>query len=254
MSALAIWYTVGNVGPFATSTETSNLFQLQTFISLLSITTLILAEVIEERRTVESELERSRQRHLDIIRFASVGMYQTTPAGEIVLANSALATILGYDGPEDLVGRNLGEEVYWNPAQRSAFIARNEPRTGSSALEVPWKRKDGTPITVDLHVRAVTDAAGGTAYFEGFVYDLTGRKQLEKQFRQAQKMEAVGRLAGGVAHDFNNLLTIIGSCTDFILGDPTLPDEHIADLTEVKKATDRATARRSRGSRSTSAR
>jgi nitrogen-specific signal transduction histidine kinase/CheY-like chemotaxis protein len=88
----------------------------------------------------------------------------------------------------------------------------------------------------------VKDAAGGTPYFEGFVYDLTARKQLEKQFQQAQKMEAVGRLAGGVAHDFNNLLTVISSCTDFILDDRTLAEEHRDDLTEVKKATDRATS------------
>jgi len=242
VSALAVWDTVRGVGPFAGSTPVNNLSQLQIFIGLLALTTLILAAVIAERRAAESALQRSRQQHRDILHHASVGVYQTDPDGKILLANPALARILGYGGPEELVGRNLADEVYWDQTQRAALIARYEPLGGDEGLEVQWKRRDGSPIWVDLHARSVRDTAGGTAYFEGFVYDLTGRKQLEDQFRQAQKMEAVGRLAGGVAHDFNNLLTVIASCTDFILEDPTIAAEHRSDLTEVKKATDRATS------------
>jgi PAS domain S-box-containing protein len=242
VSVLAIGYTLRGAGPFASSTAVNNLFQLQTFIGLLGLTTLILAAVIAERQTAESALQRSRQQHRDIIQYASVGVYQTDPDGEILLTNPALARILGYDGPEQLVGLNLADDVYWDRTERAELIARYELLSVAGGLEVQWKRKDGSPIWVDLHARSVTDEAGGTPYFEGFVYDLTARKQLEKQFQQAQRMEAVGRLAGGVAHDFNNLLTVISSCTDFMLDDRTLAEEHRADLTEVKKATDRATS------------
>ena len=242
VAALAIWYTVRGVGPFATSTPAHNLFQLQTFISLLALTTLILAAVIAEQQTAESALERSQQQHRDIVSYASVGVYRTDIAGEILLANPALAQIVGYDKPEQLVGRNMGNDVYQNPAERAMFIAQCELLAEGAVLEAQWKRRDGSPIWVDIHARAVKDAAGHTVYYEGFVYDLTARKHLEKQFQQAQKMEAVGRLAGGVAHDFNNLLQIITSCTDFILGDATLIDQHRADLMEVKKSTDRATS------------
>ncbi|HMJ20109.1 MAG TPA: MASE1 domain-containing protein, partial [Gemmatimonadaceae bacterium] len=241
-SMLAIWYTTHDVGPFGTSTAVDNLFRLQTFIGLLALTTLILAAASAERRTAESALQRSRQQHRDIVHYASVGVIQTDPEGTILLANPALARILGYDGPEQLVGRNVADDVYWDRADRAAIVARYELLAVAGGLEVQWKRRDGSPIWIDLHARWVTDAAGGTPYFEGFVYDLTSRKQLEKQFQQAQKMEAVGRLAGGVAHDFNNLLTVISSCTDFILDDRALADTHRADLSEVKKATDRATS------------
>ncbi len=242
VSTLAIGYTLNGMGPFGTSTAVHNLLQLQIFISLLSLTTLILAAVITERRSAELALTQSRQQHRDIVQFASVGVYQTDPVGEILLANPALARMLGYDDPEQLVGRNVAREVYWDRTEHASLIERFEQGNGGGGgIEMQWKCRDATAIWVDVHARAVKGADGLTSYYEGFVYDLTSRKQLEKQFQQAQKMEAVGRLAGGVAHDFNNLLTVISSCSDFILDDKDLADEHRSDLLEVKKATDRAT-------------
>jgi two-component system cell cycle sensor histidine kinase/response regulator CckA len=240
VTAIAVGYTVSGVGPFATSTPVNNLFSLQTFIGVLALTNLIIAAVIAERRTVESALQRSRQQHQDIVNYASVGVLQTDLDGKILLANPALARILGYEKAEHLLGLNMADDVYWDRTQRGAIVERFDDLGGGDAVEIQWKRKDGSPIWVDLHGRSVKD--GAAPYFEGFIYDLTSRKQLELQFRQAQKMDAVGRLAGGVAHDFNNLLTVIASCTDFVLSDPTLGEAHREDLTEVKKATDRATA------------
>ena len=114
VSVLAIWYTVRGFGPFATSSAVSNLFELQTFIALLALTGLIIAGVIAERRGTELELQRSRQQHRDIVHYASVGIFQSTPDGVIVLANPALARILGYDDPNQLIGRNVTEAIYWD--------------------------------------------------------------------------------------------------------------------------------------------
>lgn len=242
VSFVAVTYTVSGVGPFATSTVVNNLFQLQTFIGVLAVTNLIISAVIAERRAAESALRRSRQQHQDIVHFASVGVLQTDLAGKILVANPALARILGYEKPEHLLGLDMAGDIYWDSAQRAMTVARFDAQGRGEPMEVQWKRKDGSPIWVDVHGRSVRDSVDGSAYFEGFIYDLTARKELESQFRQSQKMEAVGRLAGGVAHDFNNLLTVIASCTDFVLSDPTLGEEHRSDLGEVKKATDRATS------------
>jgi PAS domain S-box-containing protein len=242
VAALAIGYTVRGYGPFASSTPVTNLFELQTFIGLLALTSLLLAAATGERQTAEIALERSRRQHRDIVYHASVGVLQTNTEGKILLANPALARILGYDGPEQLVGLDMGNDVYWDRTQRSAIVARFEGIAGTDAFEMQFKRRDGSPVWVDVHGRSVRDEAGRTTYLEGFVYDLTSRKTLELQFMQAQKMEAVGRLAGGVAHDFNNLLTVIASCTEFVLGDAALAEEHRADLIDVRKATDRATS------------
>ena len=240
VSAVAVAYTVSGIGPFATSTAVNNFFILQTFIGVVALTNLIISAVIAERRTAESALRRSRQQHQDIVHYASVGVLQTDPEGRILVANPALARILGYQSPDALIGLDMANDVYWDSTQRGTIIRRFDALGGGDAVEVQWKRKDGTPIWVDVHGRSVRD--GAMPYFEGFIYDLTSRKELELQFRQAQKMEAIGRLAGGVAHDFNNLLTVIASCTDFVLDDPTLSEEHQEDLREVKKATDRATS------------
>jgi nitrogen-specific signal transduction histidine kinase/ActR/RegA family two-component response regulator len=95
---------------------------------------------------------------------------------------------------------------------------------------------------VRLSGRLVTDEGGEPAYIEGIVEDVTERRMLEQQLRQSQKMEAVGRLAGGVAHDFNNLLTVIRGYTEILLGDLPTGDPRGSELEEIMKASDRAGA------------
>ena len=84
-------------------------------------------------------------------------------------------------------------------------------------MELLNYRKDGTPFWNGLSISPIRDAAGQAAHFVGVLTDISPSKLLEQQFHQAQKMEAVGQLAGGVAHDFNNLLTIISGYSELLL-------------------------------------
>jgi two-component system cell cycle sensor histidine kinase/response regulator CckA len=99
-------------------------------------------------------------------------------------------------------------------------------------------KKDGTAIEVELSADAI-EIEGRKARLV-MAHDVTGRKRLEDQFRQAQKMEAVGQLAGGVAHDFNNLLTVIGAHSDFLLDAIEANDPKREDVEEIQKAGVRA--------------
>jgi PAS domain S-box-containing protein len=165
--------------------------------------------------------------------------------GVYVLANEAVAAMYGTK-VENLVGKR---DADFNPnsdevekflrddrevmlQQRAAFISE-EPATNAKTGETRWFQTVKVPLL---------SSDGSTRQVLGVATDITERKQLEEQFRQAHKMEAVGRLAGGVAHDFNNVLTIIRAQTEFLLADLPGEDARRADVLEIQEAADRAAA------------
>ncbi len=207
---------------------------------------LVLATDVTARMRAEEALRQSEQKYRDIFDFATVGIYQSRRDGSLITVNAPLAEILVYDSPDDLLRHNL-DEIYWDPAERLDLIARFEPSGRPHRQEVRWKRKDGTPIWLELDARAVRNADGTTRYFEGFVHDISDRqkseeekRRLQEQLVQAQKMEAVGQLAGGIAHDFNNLLTAITGYSELLLGELPPEDLRRSHAEEIRKAGERA--------------
>src|SRR5262249_1659944 len=108
-------------------------------------------------------------------------------------------------------------------------------------IEVRWKKKDGKSVTVRISGRAVSSADEPADVLEAIAEDVTEKRVLEDQFRQAQKMEAVGRLAGGVAHDFNNLLMVISGYTEVLLSDLDVNHPLHVKARAIQAASDRAT-------------
>jgi PAS domain S-box-containing protein len=146
------------------------------------------------------------------------GICRIGPHGRFTLVNPALVRMLEYAGAEELLAADLLEFVYGTPEQSALLKERARGDGRIDPLELSWRRRDGTPVLVRVSGRMLEARGGRVEGFELFVEDVSERRILEDQLRQAQKMETVGQLTGGIAHDFNNLLTVIQANTEYILG------------------------------------
>ena len=200
-----------------------------------------------ERELRESEaraaLRDAEASFATLVEFAPIGIYRSNPAGRFLSGNSALVRMLGYDSADEVLQLDMGRDVYADTAERQRLLDRDTYSDRQyDDVEATWKRKDGRLLQVQLSVRAVRNAAGQVDYYETFVRDVTDQRRLQQQLTQSQKMEAIGRLAGGVAHDFNNLLTVITSYSDLVYQDLPPDDPRRDDVDQVRKAADGAAA------------
>lgn len=181
--------------------------------------TLIVSMVhdITARKHIEDELKQSEERYRSLFENAVFGAFRCTPDWKIIDANAALVAMLGYDNVEEVLCLNVREHIDKDIEQKRKLSASATAADRFSGLETEWKTSSGAAIHVRLSGRVIRFDDGTIAGFEGIAEDVSERRLLEQQSRQAQKMEAVGRLAGGVAHDFNNLLTIIAVSTDTLM-------------------------------------
>ena len=194
---------------------------------------------ITQRKKSEEALRRSESRYRSIIESAPYGVYRVDQNGRIAMANSTFAGMLGYQAPDEVLGLNTGTDVYPNPTEQQLArdYASEDPKVG---YETKWKRKDGKMITVRLGGRRLPDDDELPGGFEVFVEDITEHRSLQKQFEHAQKMEAVGRLAGGVAHDFNNLLMIISGYAQLLDESSADPKKVVEYATRIQDASSKA--------------
>ncbi len=184
----------------------------------------------------ESQAQLGRTEEFSLVMTAHLGL-----DGRWLKVPPTLCRFLGYSEPELLALRERDvshpDDIEHDLRQQARLI-HGEAR--SYDLEKRYLRRDGTSAWTYLNSSIVQDAGGKPLYFLAYLRDITERKSLEDQLRQAQKMEAVGQLAGGIAHDFNNLLTAIIGNAELLLAGMSSHDPRRLDVTEINRAAHRA--------------
>lgn len=204
---------------------------------------LTTSQDITERKRAAEKLRRSEEEYRSLVELAPHGIYRATADGRLLMVNSALVKMLGYETAEEVLRLDLAAEVYLDPTEREQLLKQAEARGGPGRpFETRWKRKDGSTISVRVAARLIYDTNEQVSQTEVFVENVTGQRAMEKQLQMAQKMEAIGLLAGGVAHDFNNLLMIMRSRAELLVADASRPDEVIQQADEIIRATRQASA------------
>ncbi len=196
---------------------------------------------LTRRAAVLGALQASEERFRATFNQAAVGIAHVAPDGRWLMVNQRFCAIVGYTEAE-LLTRNFQDITHPDDLdidlQYIDQLLRGARNTYS--LEKRYLRRNGSTVWVNLTVSLVRDALNDPDYFIAVVEDISERKALETQLLQAQKMESIGQLAGGMAHDFNNILTAISGYA--ALATESLPanDPVQRDLADVQKAAERA--------------
>jgi two-component system cell cycle sensor histidine kinase/response regulator CckA len=202
----------------------------------------------ERKRAVET-LREIEERFRQVYDEAPVGYHELDGEGRIIRVNRRELEMLGYT-EQELLGHPVWKFVVEEEITRQVIMAKIAGDISfHETFERTYRRKDGTTLPVLIEDRVIRDKKGGITGIRSMIEDITERrraeealKKSEEQLRQWQRVEAIGRLAGGVAHDFNNLLMTIKGCSELLLRELDSNNPRREEVEEIRKAAERATA------------
>jgi two-component system, cell cycle sensor histidine kinase and response regulator CckA len=208
-----------------------------------------LEKADQERRRAEAALRESEKKFQQFYDESPVGYHEVDTKGRITRVNRKELSMLGYTAGE-MLGKPLWNFFVEEDTTRHVTLAKlSGDISFHDTFERTYRRKDGTTLPVFIEDRLLRDKSGQVIGMRSAVEDITERRQTqealrksEEQLRQWQKVEAIGRLAGGVAHDFNNLLMTIKGCSELLLNAFDRRDPRRDEVEEILKAADRATS------------
>jgi PAS domain S-box-containing protein len=204
---------------------------------------LLKRQVAEKTESIREWLQReaaARERYQELFENANDMVFTCDLEGNFSSLNGAGRRMIGCDLVEALK-MNLAQILAPGSSALARQMLQEASQEGHRTYEVEIVTKKNGRLRVDLGTRLI-QRNGKPPEVQGIGRDITRRRQLEEQLRHAQKMEAAGRLAGGVAHDFNNLLTVISGFGQLVLGRSDPKDPRYQHITEVLKAADRGAA------------
>jgi len=198
---------------------------------------------ITGRKLAEAALVESERAYRSTFEGAPIGIAHVSLDGRWLRVNRRLCEILGYPR-EELLAHDILSLMHPEDLEHESKAFENLAAGTLDRYhgERRVRRRDGTFVWTLLNVSVHLDEAGRPKYIIPIIDDITEQRTLEAQFRQAQKIDAIGQLAGGVAHDFNNLLTAIMGFSELVLENPKTDHEVRPDVEEIFHAAHRAAA------------
>ncbi len=201
---------------------------------------VVLARDIRQRKRIEAALRESERHFRALIENGTDVITVMAPDGTILYESPSIERVLGFS-PEERVGRSVLDRVHPEDRDGVAFLLENMVAEPDATIteEIRLIARDGSPRVLEVRARNLLHEPAVGAIVANS-RDVTQSRRLENELRQRHRLEAVGRLAGGVAHDFNNLLTAVQGHVFMLEEHDDLPADARAEVEAIRQGTDRA--------------